>query len=93
MTRRALLIGLCGAAFMCAVTYVNDAVIRQTFLVGNHLPIAVYGALVAFVLCVNPLLRRTKLVRALSGSELAVALAITLAACAIPGGGHPRAFR
>lgn len=92
MTLRAVILGLVGAAAICGVTYLNDNVIRQTFLIGNHLPIAVYGVLMIFLLACNPLLRRLKGRFALSGAEIALALGITLAACAIPGGGLMRTF-
>jgi hypothetical protein len=36
MTLRAVILGLAGAAAICAVTYFNDAVIRQTQLTGKH---------------------------------------------------------
>jgi len=92
MTKRSIVMGLLGAAFICAATYFNDAVMRQTMLIGNSLPVAVYGGLVLFLLLVNPVLRRTGLLRPFSGKELAVALALTLAAAAIPGSGLMRTF-
>lgn len=87
MTVRAVLIGLLGAATLCAFGFFNDMVIRQTFLIGNYLPISVYGALVAFLLVANPLLLRIYRGAALSGRELAVILALVLPACYVPGRG------
>ncbi len=56
MTIRALILGLLGAAFIAAAGYVNDGLIRNTFLVGNHFPISVFGLLILVVICVNPVL-------------------------------------
>ena len=36
MTIRAILLGLLGACFVCGFTYFNDAVMRQTYFVGNN---------------------------------------------------------
>lgn len=92
MTIRAVLLGLFGAAFICGITYFNDAVIHQTNLVGNYLPLFVYGGLVLFVLTLYPLGRVIFKKWALSGTEIAVVLALTLCACCIPGSGLMRIF-
>ena len=84
MSIRAVLLGLLGACIICGFTYFNDAVMHQTYFVGNHMPFSVYGALVVFLIVVNPLLRRASRALAFSGRELAVALTLTLAACCIP---------
>ena len=86
MTRRSVILGLLGAAFLCGFCFLNDWVLRQTYLVGNNMPASVYGVLILTVLLVNPLLRG----RALSGRELAVIMALTLAGASIPGGGLVR---
>lgn len=83
MTRRSVLLGLLGAALVCGASFLNDRVLRQTYLVGNNMPVSVYGTLILFLLFVNPLLRK----RHLSGGEMAVILALTLAACCLPGSG------
>ena len=83
MTVRGVLLGLLGAAFICATTYFNDYVIQQSGLIGSNMPVSVYGGLVIFVLLINPLFRRY----AFSGRELVVALTITLAACCVPASG------
>jgi hypothetical protein len=88
MTVRSVILGLLGAGVVCAVTFFNDRVLRQTHFVGNNMPVSVYGSLILFVALVNPWLRRL----ALTGRELAVILALTLAACCIPGGGLLRYF-
>ena len=87
MTIRAVTIGLVAAALVCAFSFFNDLVMRQTFLVGNYMPISVYGGLVVFLLLVNPLLWRLSRRLALTGRELAIIVALTLAACYVPGRG------
>ena len=54
MTFRYVIAGLLGAAFIGGFTYFNDNIMRQPLLIGNHMPHSVYGALVVFVLLVNP---------------------------------------
>jgi hypothetical protein len=88
MTWRAVLAGLVAGAFVCAFGYFNDAVMRQTMFVGSNMPISVYGGLILFVFLLNPLLKRW----AFSAGELAVALALVLAMCCIPGSGLMRTF-
>lgn len=92
MTVRAALLGLLGAAAICGFTYLNDAIMGQTYLVGNNMPISVYGTLVLFVLLANPLLAWLHRPLALSGKELALILALVLAACCVPGSGLMRTF-
>ena len=87
MTKRSILIGLIGAVLLCVVTYFNDMVMRGTFLVGNYLPVAVFGTLVLFLLTVNPLLRKLSKRLPLSGRELAVVITLVLFACYLPGRG------
>jgi len=87
MTLRAVILGLlCGAA-IAWVCYFNDFVMQQTFLIGNYMPISVYGGLLLFLLVFNPLLFRLSRWLSLSGRELAVVVALTLAACYVPGRG------
>ena len=88
MTIRAVLLGLLGGAFVCGASFFNDRILRQTYLVGNNMPVSVYGALILFLLLVNPLMKRFRL----RGSELAVILTLTLATCCIPGSGFLRTF-
>jgi len=87
MTVRAIIIGLLCGAFICGFCFFNDFIMRQTFLVGNYMPISVYGGLVFFLLLFNPLLFRLRRRLALTGRELAVIVALTLAACYVPGRG------
>ncbi|MCY2928749.1 MAG: hypothetical protein NTV86_04500 [Planctomycetota bacterium] len=87
MTFRSVLIGLLAGAAICATTYFNNLVIKQSSLVGSYIAFAVFGGLILFVLLVNPLLGRIRRTFALSGGELAVVIAISLAACYVPGRG------
>ena len=73
----AVVLGLLGGAMICAFCYFNDFVMRQTFLVGNYMPIAVYGGLLFWI---------SKRL-ALTGRQLAVIMALTLVACYVPGRG------
>lgn len=92
MTLRAVLLGLLGAVIVAGFGYFNDAVMHQTYLVGNHFPVSVYGSLVIFLLVINPLLFLVWKRLAISGHEIAVILTLTLAACVIPGSGLLRTF-
>lgn len=87
MTFRAVVIGLLCAAAICSVTYFNDFVIRQTHFIGNYMPISVFALLVILVLVVNPLLALVWRRAILKAKELAVVLALCLAACYVPGRG------
>ncbi len=92
MSIRAVLLGLLGATAICAFTFFNDMVMRGTFLVGNFLPVSVFGVLVLFLLFVNPLLACFSKKAPLSGKELGVIVALTLFACFIPGRGLMHQF-
>ena len=85
MTFRAIAIGLLGASFLAGVAFFNDMVLKSTQIIGNYLPMSVFGGLVLFLLCVNPWLGRLRSGLALTSRELAVSLAIVLFACCIPG--------
>jgi len=87
MTRRAIVIGLACAVLLAVVTYFNDMVMKGTFLVGNYLPVAVFGSLILFLLMVNPLLRAVSGRLPLSGRELAMVIALVLFTCYLPGRG------
>ena len=90
ITARAVTIGLVGGAGLAAIGFVNDSVLGMTQIVGNHLPVSVYGLLVLGLLTVNPLLRRLSPRRALQPGEWAVALCITLAGAAVATNGMMR---
>ena len=87
MTFRSVLLGLLFGAFICAVTFFNDMVVRGTNLVGNYMPISVFGALLLLVLVLNPLLGRVRAGSRLAGGELATVIAVALVACCVPGRG------
>ena len=92
MTFRAILIGFFGTAFICGFSYFNNYIIQQTFLVGNNMPITVYGALLILVIMINPLLYRYMKKHSFSAKEIVVMMTITLAACVVPGAGLMRCF-
>ena len=83
MTLRSVLMGTVCAVLLCGVFYFNDGIIRQGSMSRSFLPVSVFGALVLFVILVNPLLGRVRM--AFSGSEVAVVMAIMLTACFVPG--------
>ncbi|MHC4199166.1 MAG: DUF6785 family protein, partial [Planctomycetota bacterium] len=83
MTRRAILIGLVLAVALCCITYFNQSVMRQTPLVGDYLPISVFGTLILGLLLLNPALRRLRPAWQFNGPELAVILTLVLTACGV----------
>ena len=85
MTIRAIIIGLLCVAALSGVTYFNDHVMLQTHMIGNSMPISVYGTLVVFLMAVYPVLRAIHRRLALSRAEISVILGMTLMACAVPG--------
>jgi hypothetical protein len=92
MTIRAVTLGLLGAIIICGFTYFNDAVMHQTYLIGNNMPISIYGSLFIFIVVINPLLFFLRKRWALTGAELAVIFTLTLAVACIPGSGLMRTF-
>jgi hypothetical protein len=90
VTIRAVILGLLGAIALAGFGYINDNYMRLTMLVGNHLPISVFGVLIVLAMVVNPLLY---LVRwRLKSAELGVITGMLLIAAAIPGSGLMRTF-
>jgi hypothetical protein len=92
MTFRAIILGLLGVVALCGFNYINDNILNQTYLVGNNLPVAVYGALILAVVLLNPLLARLNRRWVLNGRELALMLSLVLASCCIPASGLLRTF-
>lgn len=90
MTTRSVLLGLLGAAIICGVTFINDAVMQQSYLIGNHMPASVYGGLILYLVIIGPLLFYFSRRLALTSKELVVIITITLAACCVPGEGLMR---
>ena len=84
----AVLFGLLGAVSVCAASFFNDRILKQTYLVGNSMPVSVYGVFIVFVALINPFLGK----RRLSAGQIAVVMAIALAGCPIPGSGLLRTF-
>jgi hypothetical protein len=92
MFTRAILLGLIGALIISSVAYLNDEILRMSVFIYHHMPFSVYGSLILFVLCINPLLVRINRRLAFSGRELAIILAMTLTACAVPTAGLMSTF-
>ena len=88
MTARSVILGLLGTVCICGLTFFNDRVLHQTHMIGNSMPVSVYGLLILFLLLIGPRLKRL----ALSGAELAVVVTLILAACPVPGSGLLRSF-
>jgi hypothetical protein len=55
---RAMALGACGVALLCAITPYNDYKLKNTPLYGNHLPIGALFLFALLTLALNPLLRR-----------------------------------
>ncbi len=92
MTFRAVTIGLLiGLAIACC-TYFNDWIIQQTHLVGNLMPISVFGALLLLYFFVNPILGRIRPSWSFSPGEIAVIAIMGLAVCGWPGSNFFRTF-
>ncbi len=92
MTKRALLLGVVLGLAVAGLTYFNDHVVRQTMLIGNHLPPSVFGVVLLVLLGVNPLLRAVSERAPFSAAELAVILALALVVCGYPGSNLMRFF-
>jgi hypothetical protein len=92
MTVRAVSLGTLLALAISAATYFNDWVIGQTNLIGNHLPISVFGIAVLLLLCINPLLSLFGNRAPLRAPEIAVIVALGLASCGWAGSNFFRGF-
>ncbi len=92
MTWRAVLIGFLSSVILCSITYFNQSVMRQSAIVGNYIPLSVYGTLILVVVVINPLLGRIRASWRLSGRELAVTLTMVLATCGIAESGFMKTF-
>lgn len=90
MTRRAIFIGLLLGLGIAATTYFNDRVINQTQLIGNELPIGVFGPMILLLLVFNPVMRLFSRRYTLKVGELAVIAVMGLAVCGWPGSGFFR---
>jgi len=83
MTARAVILGSAWALFICGFTYYNNQFLGQTLFIGDHLPIAVFGVLMALWL-LNPLWRRLRPGLELAPGELAVMVTLALSICCWP---------
>lgn len=92
MTLRSIIIGLLFGSFIAAFGYYNDFYLELTFLVGNHLPIIVFGSMILYMIVLDPLLRRLWRRLPLKRGEMAVILIMMLSACSVPGSGLMRLF-
>ena len=92
MTWRAIIIGMVSSAALCCITYFNQSIMRQSAIVGNYIPLSVYGTLIVVVALLNPLLGRLRSSWRLSGRELAVILTLVLATCGIAESGFMKTF-
>ncbi len=92
MTLRATILGLLGALFIAGTGYINDRILHLNLMVGNHLPISVFGLLILGAMLVNPVLYLFHRSWRLRAGELVVIVAMMLVACSIPGSGLMRVF-
>src|SRR3954454_65439 len=87
---RSVLLALVAVVFICALTPYNDFAVNNTYLVGHYLPTGPLLFFTLFVIAINGPLRRWRPQRAFGSGELAVALGMTLVACALPSSGLMR---
>lgn len=85
MSIRAVILGLVIGLSIAAFGYIVGTALALGTLVGNYFPASIYGLLILVCVGVNPLLRRLRPAWVLRPGELAVAMAISLAACSVPG--------
>jgi hypothetical protein len=79
-------------ALIAATAFFNDTVIKGSLLVSTFMPLSVFGLVLLFVMVGNPLLGRISKSLALTGREIAAAMAIALMGCCISGFGFMQAF-
>jgi hypothetical protein len=85
-------VALLAAVLIATLGYFNNQVVRANNFVGNHFPLIVFGPFVAALLLGGLLRRLTGRRWSLRGSELAVILTMSLAACNVPGTGMLQMF-
>ncbi|HVX84733.1 MAG TPA: DUF6785 family protein [Phycisphaerae bacterium] len=86
LTRRAFWTGLSLVGVVALLTPYNDLVVRNSPLIGYHLPIGAMTLLALMILAVNPLLQLVKL-RPFGTGELIVVFTMLLVASAAPSSG------
>lgn len=87
---RSIALGLSGVVFIAALTPYNDYALKNTFLIGNNLPLGLVVLLLLFVTLINGPLSRFRSRFVFSSGEMAVAAAMVLAGCAVPSSGLMR---
>lgn len=87
---RSIALGLAGVLLIAALTPFNDYALNNTFLIGSNLPLGLVVLLVGFVVLINGPLSRMRSRHAFSSGEIAVAVAMVLAGCAVPSSGLMR---
>jgi hypothetical protein len=92
MTVRAVAIGTLLSLVISATTYFNDWVIGQTQLIGNHLPISVFGVAVLLLLCINPMVHRISARAPFRAGEIAIVIALGLSSSGWAGSNFFRGF-
>ncbi|MBI5724343.1 MAG: hypothetical protein HZA50_10330 [Planctomycetes bacterium] len=92
MTIRSMVIGLLVALFIATYGYINDSIMRLSFIVGNHLPISVFGFIIIWAVAVNPVLYMIRPSWRFQPGELATMMILALVACSIPGSSTLRVF-
>lgn len=80
-----MVIGILLGLLIASFTYYNDAVVRNTYFIGNLIPVSIFGLLVVTLLAVNPGLRALGRRWPVRPAEIAVIVAIAYAACPWPG--------
>ncbi|NJL32161.1 MAG: hypothetical protein HC898_11360 [Phycisphaerales bacterium] len=92
MTFRAVIVGMLLGLGISASWYFNDYIMQQTYLVGNLLPLSIFGLAVILALIINPLLAPVGKRWMFSGREIAIIAALGLAVCGWAGSGYLRYF-
>ena len=89
---RSVTLGVLGVLVICGLSPYNNYALNNTFLVGNSLPLGVVTMAFLLAVFVNGPLSRWAPRAAFTSGELAVALAMTLVSCTLPGAGLMRYF-
>ncbi len=92
VTIRAAIIGVLLGLGIAGTWYFNDFVMNQTYLVGNLLPLSIFGLAVVLALVVNPLLSPVGKRWLFSGREIALIVVLGLGVCGWAGSGYLRYF-
>ena len=86
ITRRSVLLGLCLAGLLCAVTPYNDYVVENTFMAGNHFPVGAVAVLL-LMSALNLVTQRLRGRPLLSARELGVVYILIMVTSGIPSSG------